>query len=268
MRWTADPGGTRPTCVRHRAVRSGLALLLAGGVVPVMAADDAPAQAAGAQAPAPPVPPFKFTLGYYDFGDFGGTDANLRYRRDDTSLWIGWYHDREFGRQTRAGADTSVSPWKDTPLSIQPSLQVATGNFIGGSLALQYGNPWYVSAGIGRTNLKPYVNLNFDPNDAISIVAGHQSDTGPSYYVSAIVDDRLGTQQRHFHANVRVPLHDGERVTFDLLRKQGQGDTGYVRAIGASMTYDFPRWFVRLAYDPKQNFGRYDVTRISTGIRF
>ncbi len=27
--------------------------------------------------------------------------------------------------------------------------------------------PWFAAAGLGRTNLRPYVNLNFDPNDSI-----------------------------------------------------------------------------------------------------
>jgi hypothetical protein len=28
------------------------------------------------------------------------------------------------------------------------------------------------------------------------------------------------------------------------------------------------RWFVRLAHDPKQNFGSDDVTRLALGMRF
>ena len=212
--------------------------------------------------------PFKFTAGYYDFGSFAGKDANLRHRREDTSLWLGWYEDAHFGEQFRVGWDTSVKPFAPLPLFVQPSLQAASHGFVGGSLNLQYGQSWFVLAGIGRTNLRPYMNLNFDPNDAITVSTGYQPEDGPQYAVTFVADDRLGTRQRHLHGTLHWPLPEGQRATFDVLRKTGQGDGGYVRAWGATLTYDFPRWFVRLAYDPKQNFGVYDVTRLSAGIRF
>jgi hypothetical protein len=212
--------------------------------------------------------PFKLTLGYYDHADFGGEDINLRRRSDDTSLWIGYYHDPEFGRQLRGGWDTSIQPNAASSFSIQPSLQLASRGFVSGSLNFQVGSPWYALAGIGRTNLRPYANLNFDPNDALTFAVGHQDDDGRTFYLMLIADDRLGTQQRHLHAVARLPRPRGERFTFDVLRKQGQGDEGYLRAWGVSATYDFPSWFVRLAYDEKQNFGARNVTRLSAGIRF
>lgn len=211
---------------------------------------------------------YKLTAGYYDYRGYAGEDVNVRHRSNDTSLWVGAYRDRVFGTQGRVGWDTSVQPFEGVDLALQPSVQVASRNFVGGSLNVQIGSTWYALAGIGRTDLKPYVNLNFDPNDAISLGAGHQSDDGPSYAVLLVADDRLGTQQRHLHGTVRWPLHGGERVTLDVLRKQGIGDDGYVRAWGGTVTYEFPRWFVRAAYDPKQNFSRYDVARFSAGFRF
>ena len=42
---------------------------------------------------------------------------------------------RVFGDQARAGFDTSWQPFSAIDFSIQPSLQVATQNFVGGSLA-------------------------------------------------------------------------------------------------------------------------------------
>lgn len=228
------------------------------------ATEQAPAQG---DAPADEKP-YKLTFGYYANSDFGGEDINLRHRSEDTSLWIGYYHDPEFGRQLRGGWDTSIQPSAGSSLSVQPSLQLASGGFVGGSLNFQAGSPWYALAGIGRTNLRPYANLNFDPNDALTFAVGHQDDDGRTYYLMLIADDRLGTQQRHLHAAARLPRPGGERFTFDILRKQGQGDEGYLRAWGASATYDFPSWFMRLAYDEKQNFGSRNVTRFSAGVRF
>jgi hypothetical protein len=215
---------------------------------------------------------FKLSIGEYFYSDPGGRytgeDINLRYRRDDTSLWIGQYHDRSFGNQTRAGTDTSWNPFKGVDLSIQPSLQVATRGFIGGSLNLQYGTPWFVVVGIGRTNLRPYQNLNFDPNDAVTAGIGHRSENGSTVSVTTIKDDRLHTGQRHTHASVQLALPRGHRLTLDLLRKSGMGDSGVVHAWGESVTYDFPSWFIRAVHDPKQSFGTADATRITVGLRF
>jgi hypothetical protein len=216
--------------------------------------------------------PFKLTFGDYFYDASGehysGQDLNLRYRRDDTSVWIGTYRDRIFGDQTRGGVDTSWQPFVAIELAIQPSLQYATRGFVGGSLNIQYGKPWYVLAGIGRTDLHPYQNLNFDPNDALTFGVGHVTDGGNTYSLTTIKDDRLRTGQRHTHASAQIVLPRGQRVTFDLLRKTGLGDGGPVNVWGESVTYEFRAWFVRAVHDPKQNFGVADATRLSVGIRF
>jgi hypothetical protein len=203
-------------------------------------------------------------------GGADGLDLNLRWRRENDSAWVGVYEDRDFGSQARAGWD---GRWRlggaALPLSLLPSLQVATRNFVGGSLALQAGERFYVQAGIGRTNLHPYQNLNFDPNDALTAVVGWKGDDGRTLGVTVVRDDRLHTGQQHVHLTGQWPLPEGRRLTLDLLRKRGQGEEGErVRATGFTATVDFPRWFVRVAWDPKQNFSPNDVLRIGGGWRF
>lgn len=212
--------------------------------------------------------PFKFTLGAYQYGDAAGQDANLRYRSGDASFWIGAYHDRDFGTQARTGFDTAFLPVPGSTLSIQPSLQLATQGFVGGSLSIELGEPWFVLAGWGRTNLKPYFNLNFDPNDAVTLALGRREETGRTWYLMAVADDRLHTGQKHIHAVWREPVRHGERVTIDVLRKVGAGDEGPVSAWGLSVAYDWPNWFLRLVSDPKQNFSTTNAVRLSIGMRF
>ena len=130
------------------------------------------------------------------------------------------------------------------------------------------GSPFYAQLGLGRTNLKPYVNLNFDPNDAISVVLGWQGEGSRQLSVSVIADDRLGTGQQHHHLTLRWPLADALRLSADLLHKQGQGETGQVNAWGWTLGLDGAVWFARLAYDPKQNFSAQDARRLSVGLRF
>ena len=221
---------------------------------------------------------FKLTLGRYRMSSrgngFDGTDLNLRWRRDGRNLWLGVYQDRAFGRGVRAGYDDQW-PLRDDPVlpvQLQPSLQLASGGFVGGSLAVQAGAPFYVQIGIGRTNLRPYANLNFDPNDAVSTALGWQGEGGRQLQLLVIADDRLGTGQQHHHLMLRWPLPADLlgplRLTTDLLHKQGLGDTGPVNTWGWTLGLDGKVWFARLAHDPKQNFSAQDAWRLSAGRRF
>ncbi|MEY5098023.1 MAG: hypothetical protein RJA36_742 [Pseudomonadota bacterium] len=211
--------------------------------------------------------PYKLTLGSYRYSDGStGEDSNLRWQRGDTHAWLGHYRDASFGEQSRVGFDTTLA--LAPALLLQPSLQGATRGFLGGSANLQIGDPWYAIVGWGRTNLRPYFNLNFDPNDALTLGAGWHGPADQSVQLYCIADDRLHTGQKDWHLLARQPLAEGRRLTLDLLRKTGDGDAGPVRAWGLAATLDYPGWFVRLARDPKQNFSALDATRLSFGLRF
>jgi hypothetical protein len=209
--------------------------------------------------------PWKLTLGEYAYADYAGTDFNVRWRQNGTTAWGGIYSDRVFGSQVRAGADTAI-PLGEY-LQLQPSMQVASLGFVGGSFNVQAGDAWYGVAGIGRTDARPYFNLNFDPNDAVTLGAGHHSDGGISYYLMVIADDRFHTGQRDWHLNAQIPFGPSH-ATLDLLHKSGLSDAGRISAWGVSANYDWPRWFLRLAYDPYQNFSAQSAWRFAGGLRF
>ena len=223
---------------------------------------------------------FKLTLGHYAYhlrgdGSAGhGDDLNLRYRRGGRTVWLGVYQDASTPRQWRAGWDdqwdvpASVFINAAGPAQLLPSLQVASGGFVGASLALQVGAPFYAQLGIGRTNLRPYANLNFDPNDALMATLGWQGEGGRQAALAVIADDRLGTGQQHHHLTLHWPLQPGLRLTADLLHKQGRGDGGPVNTWGWTLGLDGARWFGRLVHDPKQNFSTQDAWRLSAGRRF
>ena len=81
-------------------------------------------------------------------------------------------------------------------------------------------------------------------------------------------DNRLSPDQRHLHAYWRQPMPDGQRLTLDLLYKEGLVDDRMIQRWGVSATYDWPRFLLRVAYDPKANFGRDNLWRFSVGARF
>ena len=235
-----------------RAFAAALFIVIAQAAV----ADDAPA--------------FKFTTGLYSFSHGGlpsstSLDLNLRYTSDLGNLWVGWFSwPHENFSQTRGGWDRNFD---FGVVRIQPSVQVASGGFRGGSLYAETGETWFAGAGIGRTNLRPYVNLNFDPNDAWTVAGGYR--WGDNHVLSATLvgDNRQNPDQRHFHIQYRVPV-DGRRVLFDVLVKRGIVDGVMIHRVGFTAGYDWPRFFVRVAWDPKVNFTAQDMLRVQAGTRF
>jgi hypothetical protein len=227
-------------------------------------------QPASAQKPAAPgdsPPPFKLTVGIYHAGEGGpSTDLNLRRTLGTGNAWLGLFDAPSQGeRQWRLGADASFAAGG---LRWMPAAQIASHRYAAASLGVETGQTWFVGAGFGRTNLRPNTNLNFDPNDSYSLSAGFRDEGGASYQAQWVRDNRENPDQRHLHFLYRTPLPDGHRLTVDLLFKQGLVDDATIRRWGASVGYDWPAFFVRVAYDPYVNFTTGHMQRVSAGARF
>ena len=156
--------------------------------------------------------PWKFTTGLYALS--GGdqprataTDLNLRRSGSFGNAWVGWYHQDTGGpTQWRAGWDRFFEV--SSSVRVQPSLQLASAGFRGGSLYAEAGETWFAGVGAGRTNLRPYVNLNFDPNDMVTLSAGHR--TGEQQIQATLVaDNREHPDQRHLHLNWKMERTGG-----------------------------------------------------------
>ncbi len=210
--------------------------------------------------------PFKLTVGAYRYSDHtDGVDTNLRHTSDLGNVWVGYYRGADEGiSQWRGGWDRSFG---DT-VRIAPSVQLASGGFVGGSIQAEAGEPWFAAVGLGRTNLRPYVNLNFDPNDSYVLAAGRRAESGQVVMLQMVRDNRENPDQRHFHLLYRQPLEGKERLTLDALYKVGRVDGEMIHRWGATATYDWPRFFARVAFDPKTNFTPVDAWRFSVGTRF
>jgi hypothetical protein len=66
---------------------------------------------------------------------------------------------------------------------LSPSLQTASQGFTAFSAQVETSDSWFVGAGLGRTNLLPYWNLNFDPNDSWTASIGRRVVTGEVFYL-------------------------------------------------------------------------------------
>ena len=211
---------------------------------------------------------FKLTPAVYvTTGQTTATDINLRANRQDHALWVGHYQQNGNGQQTRAGYEYTVSTeWGQ----IVPSLQAATGGFVGGSANLQIGQQLYGIVGWGRTNLRNYYNLNFDPNDAITLGVGGWWTPQHQWSFFRVQDDRLKTGQKITHLLWRYHPDNKERLTVDLAYKQGRADAESTLVRGHSLTlgWDWQDYFVKAAIDQKVNFSENNQKRLSIGYRF
>lgn len=211
----------------------------------------------------------KFTPTYYhNSAQNPAWDLNLRASLGAHNAWVGYYRQREDFQQLRLGYDYS---W-DVPFGkLMPSAQYATHGFLGGSLNAEIGDRYFALLGFGRTNLKPYYNLNFDPNDAITIGLGTRAIARTTLSLFQVRDDRLHTGQRITHLVARYKPDDKTRWTLDIFNKSGRGDADpssvVLRGTGAALTYDFEPYFVRVAHDPYANFTNNHMLRVAFGLR-
>ena len=212
---------------------------------------------------------FKFTSAVYaERATPLATDQNLRGNLGEHTTWIGHYQRGGQFEQTRMGYEyTFKLPFGQ----VAPSRQVATQGFAGGSVTAQIGSSaaWAI-VGLGRTNLKPYYNLSFDPNDSVVLGAGVR--LRPQGVLSAfmVADDRLGTGQKVSHLVWRERFSGERRLTVDLVHKTGSLEPGLPGAHGKGLTitWDHGNLFARVGREQKVNFSSGDQTRFAAGFRF
>jgi len=240
----------------HAAV--AVALSLAARVSSAAESDDPPT-------------PFKLTVGSYNVSGGNlpsgpGLDVNLRYTYGSGNVWVGWFRSPVLDfSQLRTGWDRTVTVG---PVRLLPSLQAASGGFFGGSIAVETGDSWFVGTGLGRTNLRNYANLNFDPNDSYTVYGGYHWTDSTALSLQLVRDNRLNPDQQDVHLIWSQPLPEGQRLVLDVLQKQGTINGQFIRRTGLSVSYGWPSWFVHAAWDPKVNFTSQNMLRLSTGMRF
>ena len=248
----------------HRLFSSALVCLAATLPVAAKAAGTAPEEPDEAIT-------YKFTAGHYQLSGGGlpsasGLDLNLRATGSFGNAWLGWYGSASQDiKQVRAGWDSS---YKLGPLRLMPSVQIASGGFVGGSVMVETGDTWFAGAGVGRTNLRNYANLNFDPNDAWMLSGGYRWAGNHSLALQVVRDNRENPDQQNVHLVYRTPINGSDRLTLDLLQKKGLVAGLPINRTGLSVAYDWPRYFVRVAWDPLVNFTEQNMLRLSVGARF
>ncbi len=217
---------------------------------------------------------WKATLGTYkdSVTRDTATDLNLRGSTKDTRFWLGYYQEQTDFKQTRLGAEQAADLASYGKLIY--SLQVASGGFVGGSLTWD-GKQDNVDGfspllGLGRTNAKPYVNLNFDPNDSVLWGGTYSQRQIGQISLFQIFDDRFNTGQRVTHLVWRGSLPNSVGLVVDAFHRSGASEAGnvQVKGNGLATTVEVRDYFVRFAYDQKANYTQANITRLAVGFRF
>jgi hypothetical protein len=210
--------------------------------------------------------PWKLTFGLYRTPTDWSGDLNLRRSVGDFNLWLGGYVQEGGESVGRIGGEWA---YKSEWLRFTPTLALATNGLVAGQLYAEIGTSAYLVAGASRTNLKDYNNLTFDPNESLQLGAGIHLDPRTLLNAYSIFDVRLHTGQQNTHLVFRKYLSHGHRLTVDVVYKCGHTDEDeFVRGVGATVTWDWARTFVRLAYDPYANFTSETMWRLGGGVRF
>jgi hypothetical protein len=219
---------------------------------------------------------FKFTSSLYSASSSGSSmDINLRAQKasdaDQHTAWIGFYHSQQGFNQARVGYEYLLHRelYRTTF-----SAQLASKGFLGGSISSEFGPAnLYGILGFGRTNVKPYFNLNFDPNDMVQFGLGWRPEglrgrQGFSFY--RVQDNRFHSGQAITHLVWKDVYSEGHRFSVDLFHKRGDIDTGVTihGKYGIGVAYDNGPWGVRLAYDPYVNFSSERMVRLTSTFRF
>jgi len=208
----------------------------------------------------------KLTIGAYEASGEPSVDVNIRYSLENWTGWAGYYAARDGTPQGRTGIEYDLHRRR---LFLVPSLQAASHGFLGGSVYSEIGGRIYLVAGASRTNLRPYTNLTFDPNESWSLGAGAHIGHADSIAFFSIWDNRLHTGQQNTHTVLRRHFGASQRLTADASYKSGHGDDGtYVRGGAVTIEYDLRRWFGKVSRDQHVNFSPDTMWRFGGGLRF
>lgn len=198
----------------------------------------------------------------------GGASGDLNLRRQAGVLagWLGVFHDPHSDTVARAGLEADLHAG---PLLVVPTLQAASNGLKAAQLYSEIGGASYAILGASRTNLRPFYNLSWDPNESVQLGLGRHLSRYDRLYAFTIFDVRLHTGQQDTHLLWRHRLGSRLGLTFDGLYKSGHTDSGrYVRAAGVGAYVDGPHWLLKTYFDPYVNFTDHSMFRLGLGAKF
>src|SRR5215510_7889581 len=209
----------------------------------------------------------KLTFGVYFEKGIQAYDLNLRHQfGPSVTAWIAGYADTNHNSLIRVGAQYD---YRKKWFHFVPTGEIETTKGASLSLASELGYNTIAIVGYSRTNLKTFFDLFWDPGDSVTLGAGHKISSYDRIQAFTVFDVRLHTSQQNTHVTYRRKLNPNNGITFDVVFKSGHLDSGeYIRAVGAGLYYDRPRWFWKFYFDPYVNYTGHTMFRTGIGLQF
>ena len=153
---------------------------------------------------------------------------------------------------------------------VKPSLfSNNSGSVSGAGLWLGKGETWRLAVGARR---QPYRNgLGFAPDSGEKslVTASYLWSSQQSLSLQWVRQGSTELGQRTVHLVYGTAMSGNQTLKVGVSAISGwEPAGGSQQRIGLSVGYDWPQYFVKLAYDPQVNFTAKDQIRVSLGTRF
>ena len=130
------------------------------------------------------------------------------------------------------------------------------------------GTNWYGGLGFEQRNAIGTPMLALQARDVPALSGGYRWDERHSLSLQLVPGGRRERQPQEVHLVYRAAM-GRDQISVDLLSSTALLPTGRpAQRLGLAVSYDWPRYFVRLAYDSKADFTPQDRLRLSAGVRF
>ncbi len=159
-------------------------------------------------------------------------------------------------------------PWGS--VRVRPSLfSNNEGSLSGAGLWLGKGESWRLAVGARRQPYRSGLGFSPDSDEKSLVTASYLWPGQDSLSLQWVRQGNTDVGQRTVHLVYGTPMHGNQTLKVGLSAISGwEPAGGSQQRIGLSVGYDWPQYFVKLAYDPQVNFTAKDQIRVSLGTRF
>lgn len=191
--------------------------------------------------------------------------------------WLGWigrgvseYGAPGAGSVLRFGPLTGIVGGTAGALGGTPALRLRSGDGDIESAAFGVDNSrWFAGGSLGNTPARTNLDPLREAGEIYSLRGGYMWRDRQSLSLQVVRDSRTVSDQKAINLVYGAPMAGNQWLTVGLSSISGSAGGGlFVQRVGLSVGYDWPRYFVQLAYDPKYGLASQDLLRISAGTRF
>lgn len=153
---------------------------------------------------------------------------------------------------------------------VNPSLFSSQGGGIAGAgLWLGKGETWRLAVGTRRQPYRSGLGFAPDAGEQSLVTASYLWSSQQSVSLQWVRQGSTELGQRTVHLVYGTAMSDSQTLKFGISAISGwEPAGGSQQRVGLSVGYDWPQYFVKLAYDPQVNFSAKEQLRVSLGTRF